>query len=102
MARRLRIPKAFGLFAHRVVVERRKHVRADDGDPAHGLWVPEQYKVLLETMRRGQRSNIEQSFCHEVVHSWLSSLGYNELSENETFVDQLGQAFHQYLTTVEY
>lgn len=43
---------------------------------------------------------IEQTFYHELTHAMLDALGYNELSEDETFVQGLGLLLHQYTTTV--
>ncbi len=39
---------------------------------------------------------------HEIVHSWLSSLGYVELNANEKLVDELASVWHQYEKTRTY
>jgi len=40
-----------------------------------------------------------QTFWHEVSHAIFDLLGYDEWSENETVVEQLGQAVYQVLKT---
>lgn len=37
----------------------------------------------------------EESICHEMVHGMLVHLGYSELSQDETFVQGLGNAIYQ-------
>ena len=44
-----------------------------------------------------------ETICHEMVHAMLTHLGYNEESENETFVQGLANAISQgfYIREVE-
>lgn len=37
----------------------------------------------------------EEAICHEIVHGMLVHLGYNEQSQDEQFVQALGNAIHQ-------
>ncbi len=37
----------------------------------------------------------KEALCHEMVHGILIHIGYNELSENEQFVQALGNAICQ-------
>lgn len=36
-----------------------------------------------------------ETMCHEIVHGILVHLGYNNLNEDETFVQSLGNAINQ-------
>jgi len=38
---------------------------------------------------------LRQTFWHEAMHSFLITLGYEELNSNEQFVDQIGQCLYQ-------
>ena len=38
---------------------------------------------------------IRESICHEIVHGILVHLGYNELSDDEHFVQAFGNALNQ-------
>lgn len=37
----------------------------------------------------------KETLCHEMVHGMLVHLGYNEQSDNEQFVQALGNAIYQ-------
>lgn len=36
-----------------------------------------------------------ETLCHEMVHGMLNHLGYTQLSQDETFVQALGNAIYQ-------
>ena len=38
---------------------------------------------------------LEESICHEIVHGMLVHLGYNNMSQDEQFVQALGNAIFQ-------
>ena len=42
----------------------------------------------------------EQTFCHELVHCILFSMGKQSHEHDETFVDGFGTFLHQYLTQI--
>jgi len=44
---------------------------------------------------------LEAIFIHEVLHGCLSYAGFDTLSDNESFVEAVGNALHQALTTSE-
>lgn len=86
----MHIPTKFHLGGH--VVEVKRDVPLKE---AWGEWNNER-KVLR--LRRPSKNNPEsfyyQTFVHELVHAILDTMGREELSNNEGFVD----AFSEYLT----
>jgi hypothetical protein len=46
-------------------------------------------------------SDIEQAFCHELVH-WVLNQMNHKLNNNEPFVNLFASLLHQALTTAEY
>lgn len=45
------------------------------------------------------KENTEHTFFHELAHALLWTTTKPKLSDNEDFVDSLGAALHQYMTT---
>lgn len=41
------------------------------------------------------QENKDETLCHEMVHGMLIHIGYDELSQNEKFVQALGNAIYQ-------
>jgi hypothetical protein len=41
----------------------------------------------------------EQTFCHELVHAIMYSMGYHTKPHDETFVDGFATMLHQFLNT---
>lgn len=48
------------------------------------------------------KTQIEQTFLHELVHMILEANHYRELNDDEKFVEQFSTCLHQVLTTMEY
>lgn len=44
----------------------------------------------------------EATFFHELTHAILFTMGENELSENERFIEGFANLLHQYVKTVKY
>ncbi len=53
---------------------------------------------IIRVEKNSNRSVQEQTFCHELVHSFLFNAGINE--HDEVLVDKLGYSLHQYLVEV--
>jgi hypothetical protein len=65
-----------------------------------GLWKPNQNIIYYqETLPEYKMSvdNIDQTICHEVIHSWLDKIGYENLSEDEKLVDLLGSCLNEFI-----
>jgi len=41
----------------------------------------------------------KQTMYHEVIHAMLDAIGYNELGEDEKFVNSMGTLLHQFIET---
>lgn len=54
------------------------------------------YKMAEIRINKDMAEEIkEEAICHEIVHGMLVHLGYNDLSQDEQFVQALGNAIHQ-------
>jgi len=61
-----------------------------------------QCKIVIQKTIRGEPVNesmMEATFYHELMHAFLSTGEYQELSENEILVSYLGNCLHQYIQT---
>ena len=47
-------------------------------------------------------SQIEEVFCHELVHNIYRAMGEKKLASNEKHVDLFGNLLHQALSTAKY
>jgi len=55
--------------------------------------------ILLNLDHETCDEDAEQTYIHEVVHTILLELGYEELGHDEKFVDHLAKGFHQFMCT---
>ena len=52
--------------------------------------------IVIEKSGKGTSKEVlEQTFWHEAVHFILHRLGFEDLNDNEQFVDLIGQALYQ-------
>lgn len=87
-------------MGHTIRVEQRADLW--DMAEAHGRWID--HKQLIEiqeaTKENGMTKGFQlQTFWHEAAHAMLEHIGRKDLSEDEQFVDLLGQAIYQLLKT---
>ena len=101
--RRFRIPKKFMLHGQKWTVT------FDDGlahrEDAVGLCLMRENKILLQSDTKDYprpKSQIEQTYFHELLHAAFDQLGEKGLRDNEALVDTLASLIHQALTTAEY
>jgi predicted SprT family Zn-dependent metalloprotease len=100
----MEIPKSFKLFGQKISVEMRKALFFE-GDKSNGLCLPNENKILIQDNTKKYphaQDNIEQTFYHEFTHFMLYKLGYDELSQDEKFVEQIASCLHQLQNTMEY
>lgn len=97
----MKIPKSFKLFGRTVSVIIVPGLVARED--ARGVSSYRLQQIQLEPLGEVNLiENQEQTFCHELIHWLLFALGEGELGNNEKFVDLMGSALHQALTTMEY
>lgn len=68
----------------------------------YGAAVYRESKIELQTSTKSRpltRNCLEVSFCHELVHWILHSMGESEKNKDEKFVELFGVFLHQALTT---
>lgn len=97
------VPKEFNLLGHTIAVKTNNDRMGDKH--ALGYCHPLHNKITLADTTDGkplQLSVIEHTFCHELVHLILNTMGEDELYKNEKFVDVFGGLLHQYLTTAKF
>lgn len=58
-------------------------------------------KKSIKVKRSLNQEQKEITYLHELTHTILDCLEYNELSSNEDFVERFSKALHQALTTSE-
>ena len=92
----MKIPRDFPCMGHTIRV-RWKAMRGANGqydDEHKTIW-------LHPALRKGPRSHLEQTFCHELTHCWLLHSGHLSLYEDEKFVDVHASLLHLYLQGVK-
>lgn len=65
-----------------------------------GEWRPKENVVFYQENTDNcklSKENIDQVICHEVIHSWLDKVGYENLSGDEKLVDLLGNCLNEFL-----
>lgn len=91
------IPKKFNIFGETYTV---KQLVKIDKDNSWGEHDPVKNTIkILKSLNEQQK---EQTFYHEVLHVILYNLGYEELDNDEIFIDRISKALHQILTTSIY
>ena len=92
------IPKHFDLFGQRITVIINDNLHSEQD--CLGKWRPHSNEIHLQAPSdEFAQDVILQTFWHEATHAILDLLAYPEWSENERFVEQIGQAVFQVLKT---
>ena len=98
----MKIPKSFELFGSTITV------KFDDDkcneNSAYGIGMYKGNTILLRKKAHGadiEKTEIECSFLHEIIHFIVDRLAYDDLN-NEEFVTRFSSALHQCLTTQKY
>jgi hypothetical protein len=103
----MKIPKKFKLFDHTIEVIYNNTIKGDSGDELFGNTDSNFNKIRLAKKLKNEkgksinipRSQIEHTFCHELVHTILCLMGEDKLNKNEKFVDNFAGFLHQYMNT---
>lgn len=90
----MKIPKTFQLGAVNWEVKELPNIPNAYGATHQG----EAVVAVLSTLKRDVK---EQTFCHELVHSILFSMGKPVDQHDEVFVDGFATMLHQYMNTAK-
>lgn len=94
-----KIPKAFNIFGLTVPTIWHNDMGVNIGEyVSHPLVI----KLDMQLHNPIMKERCHQTYCHEVVHAWLSALGRTEMCKDEELVEQLGQCLHQFITSRKY
>ena len=90
----MKIPKMFMIFGETYKV---RQVLKVDSKNSWGEYDPS--KNVIRIKKDINKDQQEQTYLHEIVHCALCNLGYDNLNNDEVFVDTFSKALHQILTT---
>ena len=90
------IPKTFKIFGLTFKVTQPWRIDKDDNWGECSM-----NKNSVKVKRSLNKEQKEITYLHEVTHAILDSLEYNELSNNEDFVERFSKALHQVIKTSE-
>lgn len=97
----LQIPQSFKVFGRTVYVQKSTDLALSD--QALGISYSHRCRIILQAPSAVHcDEEVEQTFCHELVHTILDQIGEEEKSQDEKWVDLFGKALHQVLTTFSY
>jgi len=89
-------PTTFDIFGRTFTIKYTEDLIQHDS--CYGLWRPDKGEVTIQTnLDRGLE---DHTLWHELTHAILDSIGNEELSKNEVFVDLFGAALHQVVKTL--
>jgi|688.fasta_scaffold28640_9 hypothetical protein len=92
------LPKKINILGHTITIKRVKRIPIKGSGNCRGLWVPDKNLIYVVV---GNTDLEEQTLWHEIVHAMLDNIGYQELSDDEQFVDRLGSILHQVYKSIE-
>jgi len=88
------IPKTFTIFTDKYTVKEYKKVDNEDSMGEHDYM-----KKTIKIKKDMPLEQKERVYYHELFHCMLEQLGYDKLSSDEKFVDQMGSVLYQVLKT---
>lgn len=98
-----KIPTSFTLFGQEIKVLFRKTLVKKH--KAVGMWKSNENKIELQTSSKTlpiSADNIESTLWHEIVHAILDKNSYDNLNEDEEFVDRMANSIREVLNTAKY
>lgn len=94
----MKIPISFVLGAHTIKVLSNRRMK-----DCYGEWFTYKKEIHLAKPKKDWSEFFAfQVFVHEAVHAGLETMGRNDLSENEAFVDGLSEIITQAILTAKY
>jgi len=99
----MKIPKRFNLFAQTTTIEYDEQLHFRENCSGEARYRTNRILLQPSTDQHPRiQSQIEQTFCHELVHHILHAQNKHALRDDEEFVDTFAALLHQALTTMEY
>lgn len=96
------IPTSFKLYGQTIQVKFAKDILGKDDLVGYAEFRTNTIYLAPSTdVYPRSQEQIEQTFCHELLHFILHFAGEDKLRKNEKFVDVLAYLLHQVLTTIE-
>lgn len=98
----MKIPNKLNIMGRTYRVEYDEKGLSDNDDvgkydeQAGVIYISKGFKELPRCM-----DSVEQNFLHEVVHGMCWQLGYNQLYNDEKFVEQFSGLLHQIIPQLE-
>lgn len=99
------IPKSFKIFAHTIKIKKVKSLKDENKEDLLGEADLINNIIKLVDNEKSfpmENSQKEQVFFHEFAHIMFDSIGRNDLSQDETLVDLVGNSIHQFLKSAKY
>ena len=100
---KIKIPTQFEIGGRTVKIKYKKNM-VDESDSVgyaryrkNEIWLQEKCDGVYR-----HPDQIQESYCHEIVHWILNMMGENKLNDDEKMVSQFAQYLHQILKTSEY
>ena len=99
----MHIPTSFWLYGQKITVNFVDDLLEGEDCVGEALY----RKNLIRLQRNNKaidrpQTQMEATFCHELVHFILLMMQEDDLRKNEKFVDHFGRLLHQALNTMEY
>ena len=96
------IPRSFWLYGQHITVEWTDHLVEDADSVGEALY----RKNLIRLQRNNAgverpQTQMESTFCHELVHFILCLMDEDDLRKNEKFVEYFSRLLHQALNSME-
>lgn len=99
----MRIPKTINLIGRTIKVIEDKKLIHDNEWLGCAIYRENKIKLQPSTKERPlSKESIGSTYCHELVHWVLYSMGKHELNKDEEFVDLFGSLLHQALDSAKY
>jgi len=93
----MKIPTSFQLGGIKVKVKAVKGLRDLDGKVGQALF--QEHTIIIDP--EGPPAEVEDTFCHELVHFILSKMGEDKLNANEKFVHLFACFLHHSLVSAK-
>ena len=99
----MKIPSSFEIAGRKVKVVENSRLGHENEWLGAAVYREDKIELQPSTKDRPRTKDcLNQTFCHELVHWVLYSMGKHELNRDEEFVDLFGTFLHQALKTMKY